>query len=155
MEELVAYQEDQEEFIIEYYDCPICLDEMDDYDYVKWLSCNHAFHTACIKTWFNTNKSVSCPLCRKSGICEDHVLTGEIESVVRKLAYQGNQFSGANTIMDRIAHYVNKSGRHPQLKYYLGLDVRQELEEMIDIRILSLVDKGHLKFKDGLFRYCC
>ena len=45
--------------------CAICLEPLHKKDEkcFKIISCEHAFHGACIKNWFGSS-SVSCPMCR-------------------------------------------------------------------------------------------
>lgn len=57
----------QEQHIQE--NCPICLDSIQEHQYVISLPCNHVFHTDCITRWFNSNST--CPLCRTSPIQND------------------------------------------------------------------------------------
>jgi hypothetical protein len=45
--------------------CSICLNDYKITDNIcKLKKCIHIFHLECIKTWFNTSKTLSCPLCR-------------------------------------------------------------------------------------------
>jgi hypothetical protein len=46
-------------------DCSICLEPCNLEEDVTHLSCNHYFHTSCIKKW-KLQKRNTCPLCRKS-----------------------------------------------------------------------------------------
>jgi hypothetical protein len=41
--------------------CSICLEKI-DYETISKISCNHYFHTTCIKLWLE--KNLSCPCCR-------------------------------------------------------------------------------------------
>ena len=43
-------------------ECAICLTSIDVGNFVIDLSCNHKFHSQCIRTWL-TNKA-NCPVCR-------------------------------------------------------------------------------------------
>tara|TARA_B100000902_G_C27257153_1_gene888508 strand:+ start:823 stop:1230 length:408 start_codon:yes stop_codon:yes gene_type:complete len=43
-------------------ECVICLDKYKNNDKIVQLSCNHIYHSDCIKGWFNQH--TSCPLCR-------------------------------------------------------------------------------------------
>ncbi|KAK6541203.1 hypothetical protein TWF694_008570 [Orbilia ellipsospora] len=43
--------------------CAICIDNLEDSDDVRGLTCGHAFHTACIDPWL-TARRASCPLCK-------------------------------------------------------------------------------------------
>jgi len=45
-------------------DCSICLDTLKRNDTVIQLECDHLFHKACIKQWFDTKVNNNCPLCR-------------------------------------------------------------------------------------------
>lgn len=44
--------------------CVICIENYKDTDSITILSCDHAFHTTCIKQWL-CNSSITCPDCRK------------------------------------------------------------------------------------------
>lgn len=44
--------------------CVICFDDFQEDDELRVLQCNHYFHDACIRTWFE--RSVSCPICRRT-----------------------------------------------------------------------------------------
>ena len=45
--------------------CSICLNNYTIIDTIcKLNKCVHIFHLECIKTWFDTSKTLSCPLCR-------------------------------------------------------------------------------------------
>lgn len=46
-----------------YKTCAICLEEYKEGDCLKILSCSHAFHGACIDTWFHIQEI--CPFCRQ------------------------------------------------------------------------------------------
>ncbi|KAK9387254.1 hypothetical protein V1515DRAFT_602330 [Lipomyces mesembrius] len=43
--------------------CAICLEQLEDADDVRGLTCGHAFHAACIDTWLTTRRAC-CPLCK-------------------------------------------------------------------------------------------
>ncbi len=43
--------------------CTICFDEYREGVEIKFLPCNHHFHSECIDEWFNIKDS--CPLCKK------------------------------------------------------------------------------------------
>lgn len=52
--------------------CSICFEEMEIYQGLDILPCNHTFHERCIDTWYFTRikeghsfNSIPCPLCRK------------------------------------------------------------------------------------------
>ena len=43
--------------------CAICLDNIDDDDDVRGLTCGHAFHAGCLDPWL-TSRRACCPLCK-------------------------------------------------------------------------------------------
>lgn len=44
--------------------CPICFDEYEDGDILRFLPCRHKFHAKCIDPWL-LEASSECPLCRR------------------------------------------------------------------------------------------
>ncbi|CAL1155168.1 unnamed protein product [Cladocopium goreaui] len=50
--------------IDEDYECPICLEEIDEEAGVMTKDCHHIFHRECLKHWLQVNST--CPLCRLS-----------------------------------------------------------------------------------------
>lgn len=50
--------------------CLICLEDWEDDDDVRVLSCRHAFHVGCVDRWL-TGTSNTCPLCRKAGVTKN------------------------------------------------------------------------------------
>jgi len=46
-----------------YKTCSICIDDYEDKDEIRQLSCSHIFHTKCIDPWL-LNESYKCPMCR-------------------------------------------------------------------------------------------
>tara|TARA_Y200000002_G_scaffold157213_1_gene130018 strand:- start:674 stop:1180 length:507 start_codon:yes stop_codon:yes gene_type:complete len=45
-------------------ECPICLDVVEDNEFIKLQNCTHVFHKYCIEEWKKVNNT--CPLCRKN-----------------------------------------------------------------------------------------
>lgn len=50
--------------IEEDYECPICLEEIEEESGVMTKDCHHIFHRQCLKHWLQVNST--CPLCRLS-----------------------------------------------------------------------------------------
>lgn len=49
-----------------YETCVICMAEYKEGDRLKILSCSHAYHSACIDTWFHTQPGKkTCPFCKQ------------------------------------------------------------------------------------------
>tara|TARA_A100001015_G_C15006654_1_gene721016 strand:+ start:904 stop:1419 length:516 start_codon:yes stop_codon:yes gene_type:complete len=46
------------------FECSICLDVVENNDFVKLINCKHIFHKSCIDEWQKINNT--CPLCRKN-----------------------------------------------------------------------------------------
>ncbi|GAA0143964.1 hypothetical protein LIER_04526 [Lithospermum erythrorhizon] len=44
-------------------ECSVCLNEIEEGDEVRQLSCDHVFHRECIDRWIGYG-NVTCPLCR-------------------------------------------------------------------------------------------
>ncbi|KAH6911793.1 hypothetical protein BKA70DRAFT_1268516 [Coprinopsis sp. MPI-PUGE-AT-0042] len=47
--------------------CLICLDDYDEEDHIRIMSCRHAFHKDCVDKWLQTGKN-NCPACRSTGV---------------------------------------------------------------------------------------
>jgi hypothetical protein len=46
-------------------ECTICMEDFDDDDSIRALTCDHIFHAACLDPWF-TKRQARCPLCKTS-----------------------------------------------------------------------------------------
>lgn len=44
-------------------ECAICMEDFDDDDFVRALTCDHIFHVSCLDPWF-TKRQARCPLCK-------------------------------------------------------------------------------------------
>lgn len=51
-------------------DCYICLEKINEKEYVRELSCKHKYHKKCIDKWLlkmsKVTETISCPMCRKA-----------------------------------------------------------------------------------------
>ena len=43
-------------------ECSICLENLENHQYIKLVNCKHIFHKSCIDEW--TKNHNTCPLCR-------------------------------------------------------------------------------------------
>ena len=59
--------------------CSICLSDIDNKDKKRVLTCQHIYHTSCIKEWRETN--ITCPVCR----CNIPLSCSEKCDVIRSL----------------------------------------------------------------------
>jgi hypothetical protein len=59
----ITITSDDEENLLN--DCPICLEQYIKKDKTIELSCNHTFHSKCIKEWINKDNT-TCPICREN-----------------------------------------------------------------------------------------
>ncbi|BCS21033.1 putative RING finger protein [Aspergillus puulaauensis] len=46
-------------------ECAICMEDFDDDDSIRALTCAHVFHATCLDPWF-TKRQARCPLCKTS-----------------------------------------------------------------------------------------
>ncbi|KAL4960429.1 putative RING finger protein [Aspergillus stella-maris] len=44
-------------------ECAVCMEDFDDDDSIRALTCGHIFHAACLDPWF-TKRQARCPLCK-------------------------------------------------------------------------------------------
>ncbi|KAL4902269.1 hypothetical protein BDW74DRAFT_66290 [Aspergillus multicolor] len=44
-------------------ECAICMEDFDDDDTIRALTCGHIFHATCLDPWF-TKRQARCPLCK-------------------------------------------------------------------------------------------
>ena len=45
--------------------CSICQEELKEDDSRKLYECSHSFHSDCIKRWFESKETITCPCCRE------------------------------------------------------------------------------------------
>ena len=57
--------------------CSICLESFINGAEISALSCNHCFHSKCVKKWFLQSNNIKCPDCRQehdnSSICSNKI----------------------------------------------------------------------------------
>lgn len=44
--------------------CAICIEQLEEDDEIRGLTCGHAFHCTCVDVWLTTRRAI-CPLCKK------------------------------------------------------------------------------------------
>ncbi|KAJ9071804.1 hypothetical protein DSO57_1033424 [Entomophthora muscae] len=58
--------------------CQVCLSDYEHKDKLRILTCQHAYHTACIDKWL-TQGSNNCPVCRRAGTSKDTKIDSQPE----------------------------------------------------------------------------
>ncbi|KAL4928840.1 putative RING finger protein [Aspergillus undulatus] len=48
---------------VSHMECAICMEDFDDDDSIRALTCGHIFHATCLDPWF-TKRQARCPLCK-------------------------------------------------------------------------------------------
>jgi hypothetical protein len=82
--------------------CAICIDNLEDDDDVRGLTCGHAFHAACLDPWL-TSRRACCPLCKadyyvpKPRAADDADETGRRERGMRLPSSPAAAWIGART----------------------------------------------------------
>jgi len=82
--------------------CAICIDNLEDDDDVRGLTCGHAFHAACLDPWL-TSRRACCPLCKadyyvpKPRAADDAEDTGRRERGMRMPSSPAAAWIGART----------------------------------------------------------
>jgi len=82
--------------------CAICIDNLEDDDDVRGLTCGHAFHAACLDPWL-TSRRACCPLCKadyyvpKPRAADDADDTGRRERGMRMPSSPAAAWIGART----------------------------------------------------------
>ena len=71
--------------------CPICLDELNDNNIIKTLSCGHKYHFNCFKklVYINNNFYISCPLCREYNTNIDKPFKNNHLENIKLILHQG------------------------------------------------------------------
>lgn len=60
--------------------CLVCLDDYEDTQDVRLMSCKHAFHKQCVDRWMQIGRN-NCPACRTKGVSTSHDSEPEAPSV--------------------------------------------------------------------------
>ena len=77
--------------IVNYEDCPICLDEMKKVSNLAITNCCHVFHIGCINNWRNKNNE--CPICRTHICMERELPVSKKAANLFNYGYYKNSFS--------------------------------------------------------------
>ena len=61
-------------------ECPICLENMEEEEFVLMECCNMKFCVTCLIGWFNSNASPTCPICHN--ILDDYYIPIADEAII-------------------------------------------------------------------------
>lgn len=70
--------------------CAICIEEMEDQEEVRLLTCGHIYHLGCIDPWLTTRRAY-CPLCK-----HDYYVPPPVEPVSSDVNSDGTASNGTN-----------------------------------------------------------
>lgn len=83
--------------------CAICIDQLEEDDEVRGLSCGHAFHCACVDVWLTTRRAI-CPLCKRDYWVRKAPAPGVVgPDGLAEGADQSRTLSGAPLVTSRFA----------------------------------------------------
>ena len=71
--------------------CSICLEELNDNNIIKTLSCGHKYHFNCFKklVYMNNNFYIKCPLCREYNTNIDKPFKNNHYENIKLMLHQG------------------------------------------------------------------
>ena len=77
--------------LVNFEDCPICLEEMKKLSSLAITNCSHIYHIHCINKWRSTH--TDCPLCRTEICMERELPVSKKPENLFSLNYFNNSFS--------------------------------------------------------------
>jgi hypothetical protein len=139
--------------------CDICWQQLilSNNDCTK-LVCGHWFHTECIHTWINKLGYTKCACC---GYIDNYDLSAkdlilEVDKFLLKLLFgdwtHDLTFDGIILIVKN-QNFLRVYGWHYSRVIALIISQPSKFEELLEISIVSLLNRGYLFEKDSLFYY--
>ncbi|KAM0831473.1 hypothetical protein ACQ4PT_065513 [Festuca glaucescens] len=101
--------------------CPICMEELADGGVTPLPGCSHAFHSSCIREWFNMAPTPTCPSCRRDMTKQRAYMTAQaaIDSHQKRRIEEAAETAAAATLS------VRRLRRQQRLADLLGVRVRR------------------------------
>ena len=84
--------------------CAICIDQLEDDEDVRGLTCGHAFHAHCLDPWL-TSRRACCPLCKADYYVPKPRPEGEVAAEVERHE-RGRRQGGSRMDMPRPPQYA-------------------------------------------------
>ena len=85
--------------------CAICIDQLEDDEDVRGLTCGHAFHAHCLDPWL-TSRRACCPLCKADYYVPKPRPEGEAAAAEAERLERGRRTGGSQMDMPRPPQYA-------------------------------------------------